>query len=216
MKVSEMIKALKEMGFSVESRKRTDVGVIITKINNMTFTGSKGNQYARDVLGVELSQARIEQVHFNVTKYIKGSKKKATLDDEMKRKLRQVQRKWRKNKMHGRLTASKTKWHLEKEGRRAAMENLEKMSRYGEGLAYLENVEYLAQYWEDIARGFLINDTIQDRIYAVAEKIRAKAETFKESWIHQLYSLGYQILENSFDENIVNECIDRANEIIGG
>ena len=104
----------------------------------------------------------------------------------------------------------------EKEGRRAAMENLEKMSRYGEGLAYLENVEYLAQYWEDIARGFLINDTIQDRIYAVAEKIRAKAETFKESWIHQLYSLGYQILENSFDENIVNECIDRANEIIGG
>ena len=129
MRVEEMIKALEEMGFKVSARKRTDGGMIISKINNMTFTGAKGNAYARKVLGIELSQAKIEQVHFNVAKYIEGSKKKATLDEEMKGKLRKVQRLWRKKGVKGRITAKKVKWHIKEHGRKEAMENLEKATR---------------------------------------------------------------------------------------
>lgn len=215
MKVEEMIKALEEMGFKVSARKRTDGGMIISKINNMTFTGAKGNQYARQVLGVELSQARIEQTHFNVQKYIAGAKKKTTLDEEMKGKLRKVQRLWRRKGVKGRITAKKVKWHIEHEGRQSAEANLEKMTRYGSGYAYYENVEYLAQYIEDIARGILNNDSLQDEVYRVADYIRSKAETFKEEWIGKCYEYAYAIIENHYDEDMTRFCIQKIYETIG-
>ena len=215
MKVEEMIKALEEMGFKVSARKRTDGGMIISKINNMTFTGAKGNAYARKVLGIEMSQARIEQVHFNVAKYIEGSKKKATLDEEMKGKLRKVQRLWRKQGVKGRITAKKVKWHIKEHGRKEAMENLEKMTRYGSGYAYYENVEYLAKYIEDIARGVLTNDKLQDDLYTLANYIRSKADTFKEEWIAKCYEYAYWIIENHYDEEMTRFCIQKIYETIG-
>ena len=215
MKVEEMIKALEELGFKVSARKRTDGGMIISKINNMTFTGAKGNAYARKVLGVEMSQARIEQVHFNVAKYIEGSKKKATLDEEMKGKLRKVQRLWRKQGVKGRITAKKVKWHIQEHGRKEAMENLEKMTRYGSGYAYYENVEYLAKYIEDIARGVLTNDKLQDDLYTLANYIRSKADTFKEEWIAKCYEFAYWIIENHYDEEMTRFCIQKIYETIG-
>lgn len=215
MKVEEIIKALEELGFKVSARKRTDGGMIISKINNMTFTGSKGNAYARKVLGIELSQARIEQTHFNVAKYIEGSKKKQTLDAEMKNKLRKVQRLWRKQGVKGRITAKKVKWHIKEHGRKEAMENLEKMTRYGSGYAYYENVEYLAKYIEDIARGILNNDKLQDDLYSLANYIRSKADTFKEEWIAKCYEFAYWIIENHYDEDMTRFCIQKIYETIG-
>ena len=215
MKVEEMIKALEEMGFKVSARRRTDGGMIISKINNMTFTGAKGNAYARKVLGVELSQARIEQTHFNVQKYISGAKKKTTLDEEMKGKLRKVQRLWRKQGVKGRITAKKVKWHIAEHGRKEAMENLEKMTRYGSGYAYYENVEYLAKYIEDIARGILNNDTLQDDVFKLAEYIRSKADTFKEEWIAKCYEFAYWMIENHYDEDMVRFCMQKIYETIG-
>ena len=215
MKVEEMIKALEELGFKVSARKRTDGGMIISKINNMTFTGAKGNQYARQVLGVELSQARIEQTHFNVQKYIAGAKKKTTLDEEMKSKLRKVQRLWRKQGVKGRITAKKVKWHISEHGRKEAMENLEKMTRYGSGYAYYENVEYLAKYIEDIARGILNNDKLQNDLFALAEYIRSKADTFKEEWIAKCYEFAYWIIENHYDEDMTRFCMQKIYETIG-
>lgn len=208
MKVEEMIKALEEMGFKVSARKRTDGGMIISKIDNMTFTGSKGNTYARKVLGVELSQARIEQTHFNVQKYIAGAKKKTTLDEEMKGKLRKVQRLWRKQGVKGRITAKKVKWHISQGGRKEAMENLEKMTRYGEGYAYYENVEYLAKYIEDVGRGILNDDDLQNRIFQCADFVRSKADTFKESWISDIYGWWYTVVEHHYDENVADFAIN--------
>lgn len=215
MKVEEMIKALEEMGFKVSARKRTDGGMIISKINNMTFTGSKGNTYARKVLGIELSQARIEQVHYNVAKYIEGNKKKATLDQEMKSELRKVQRLWRRKGVKGRITAKKVKWHIKEHGRKEAMANLEKMSRYGEGYAYYENVEYLAKYIEDLGRGILTNDELQEALFTLANYIRSKADTFKEEWIAKCYEYCYEIIKFHYDETITKECIQRIYGIIG-
>ena len=215
MKVEEMIKALEEMGFKVSARKRTDGGMIISKINNMTFTGAKGNAYARKVLGIELSQAKIEQVHFNVSKYIEGKKKKATLDQEMKGKLRKVQKLWRKQGVKGRITAKKVKWHIEQGGRKEAEENLEKMTRYGQGLAYEENVEYLAKYIEDVGRGVLNDDDLQNRIFQCAEFVRSKAETFKEAWIYKVYEWWYEVPKFHYDENVADFAINLTYDLIG-
>ena len=216
MNVREMINQLEKMGFKVKAHKRADGGWIIRKINDMTFTGASGNAYARQVLGIELSQARIEQTKYNVEKYIKGAKKpKDQIDEALNKSLKKVQRQWRKKKVQARITKKKLRWHLKEGGRQEAEAYLKKMSRYGEGYAYEENVEYLAQYIEDIAKGIINNDKLQDDVYALAEYIRSKAGTFKEEWIPKCYEYAYFMIENHYDENMVRFCMQKIYETIG-
>lgn len=213
MNVEKMIKELEKLGFKVSARKRTDGGWIITKINDMSFSGSKGNQYARNVLGVELSQARIEQVNYNIQKYIKGSKKpKDKIDEEMLKELRKVQRLWRKNKVGARITKKKLRWHIKEGGRREAFEYLKKMSRYGQGYAYEENVLYLAKYIEDISLG--APESLQKEIKECAEYIRSRIDTFKDEWISQVYSYRYEVLANGYAKEIVEKAISHTYLIV--
>ena len=208
MNVSQMIKELEKLGFKVDARRRTDGGWIITKINDMSFSGASGNQYARQVLGVELSQARIEQTHFNVKQYIEGKTKKATLDDELKKELRKVQRVWRKHKVQGRITARKVKQHLKDSGRKEALQYLKRQSRYGQGYAYPENVRYLAEYVRGIAKG--MEDTDKELATAsmkVADYIESKEATFKEAWIGDIYSYWYEVRNSGYNPNVCSQAI---------
>lgn len=214
MNVFEMIKQLEKMGFKVNARRRTDGGWIITKINDMSFSGASGNQYARQVLGVELSQARIEQTHFNVSKYIAGSKKpKDQIDEELNKELRKVQRIWRKNKVSARITKRKLRWHLKEGGRMEAKEYLTKMTRYGQGLAYEENVEYLAKYVEDVAKG-VSNKEYQDKVLQVANLIRSRIETFKEEWINPVYSYWYEVVNTGYSINVLMQAYNKTINLI--
>ena len=193
MNIKSIIEELRKLGMDVKYRKRTDGGYLIQQINNMTFTGSKGNAYARHILGIELSQSKIEQTSYNVTKYIADQKKKATLEPEIKKELKKVQRQWQKKGVKAKVTARKVKEHIAKDGKAAAKEYLGKMTRYGEGLAYLDNVEWLAKYYEDLGRGAILDDDLQNALFDFATKIRSKAEFFKEEWIGKLYRAGYDI-----------------------
>lgn len=216
MNVREMINQLEKMGFKVKAHKRADGGWIIRKINDMTFTGASGNAYARQVLGIELSQARIEQTKYNVEKYIKGAKKpKDQIDEALNKSLKKVQRQWRKKKVQARITKKKLRWHLKEGGRQEAEAYLQKMSRYGEGYAYEENVEYLAQYIEDIAKGIINNDKLQNDVNALAQYIRSKKDTFKEEWIAKCYEYAYFMIENHYDENMVRFSMQKIYETIG-
>lgn len=207
MNVKKMIEELQKMGFKVDARRRSDGGWIITKINDMSFTGAHGNAYARQVLGVELSQARIEQTQFNVYKYIKGSKKpKDKLDEELTRKLKSVQAKWRRKKVQARITKKKLRWHLKQGGRKEAEEYLARMSRYGEGYAYEENVEYLARYIEDIGKG-IKNNKLQEDTNTLAVYIRSKTETFKEEWIAKIYQFWYAVISSNYNELNIETAI---------
>ena len=207
MNVAQMIKELEKMGFKVDARRRTDGGWIITKINGMSFSGASGNQYARQVLGVELSQARIEQVHFNVNKYIKGSKKpKDKIDEEMEKELRKVQRLWRKNKVGGRITKKKLRWHLKEGGRKEAWDYLKKMSRYGQGYAYEENVRYLAKYIQDVAKG--CPNEYKDKVMQVAAAILSRIDTFKEEWISDIYSYWYEVISSNYYDAVIERAIN--------
>lgn len=202
----ELVAELKKKGYSVKFRERTDGGVLITEINNMKFTGSKGNAEARQIIGVELSPAKIEQTHNNVVKLIKGKKEK-TLDKEMKSKLRKVQKKFKKNKTGGgkaTITAKKVKQHIKTDGREATEDYLDKMDLYSEGIAYPENVEYLAQYIEDTAKGVLTDDDLQNELYALADYIRSKKETFREAWIFPVYNLMYDIVKFLVKDQVEN------------
>lgn len=207
MNVAQMIKELEKMGFKVDARRRTDGGWIITKINGMSFSGASGNQYARQVLGVELSQARIEQVHFNVNKYIKGSKKpKDKIDEEMEKELKKVQRIWRKKKVGARITKKKLRWHLKEGGRKEAWDYLKKMSRYGQGYAYEENVRYLAKYIQDVAKGCPAE--YKDKVMQVAAAILSRIDTFKEEWISDIYSYWYEVISSNYYDAVIERAIN--------
>lgn len=207
MNVGQMIKELEKMGFKVNARRRTDGGWIITKINGMSFSGASGNQYARQVLGIQLSQARIEQTQFNVQKYIKGSKKpKNKIDEEMEAELKKVQRLWRKNKIGARITKKKLRWHIKQGGKKEAWDYLKKMSRYGQGYAYEENVLYLAKYIEDVAAG--CPNKYKDKVLSVAEAVRSRINTFKEEWINTIYSYWYEVISSAYNEPVIERAIN--------
>ena len=197
----EIIEELRKLGIKVDARKRTDGGWLITKINNMTFTGSKGNQEARRILGVELSQARIEQTAANVTKYIK----KEPLSKEMKKKIDKVQRTWRKNKVGGKakITTKKVRRHIKEHGEAEAKEYLRKMSRYGEGIAYEDNVEYLAKYAEDVGRVFDDRGStdMANEFYKLADYIRSIKDHFREEWIWPSYQDLYFVRDMGYMES---------------
>ena len=218
MTTRELVAELKSKGYSVKYRERTDGGVLITEINNMKFTGSKGNAEARHIVGVELSPARIEQTHSNVVKLIKGKKEK-TLDKKMKAKLKKVQKTWRKNKTGGgkaTITAKKVKHHIKTEGEKATEEYLDRMELYSEGYAYPENVEYLAQYVEDTAKGVLTDDDLQNELYALADYIRSKKGVFREEWINKVYRAMYDCLE-ALAKNLIDvarSCVIKIYSII--
>ena len=222
MTVQEMIRELERLGFEVRARKRTDGGYIITKINGQTYTGAKGNTYARQVLGVNLSAARMAQTHFNVEKYIRlkegQHKAKDKLDEEMVRQLRKVQRIWRKSNIKGKITKVKLRGYIREEGKEGAKRYLERTARYGKGYAYVENVEYLAKYIEDVAKS-IPNSNLQAESYEVAQKVRAKAEMFREEWIGKVYSYWYEVLDtiikHQYSEQINAQAISMTYALIG-
>lgn len=202
MKTKDMIQELKKRGFKVEARRRTDGGWIITKINGEKFTGAKGNEKARDILGVELSQARAAQTKHNVEKYIKKEK----LNEKLTRKIRSVQQAWRKQKVKAKVTTRKLRWHIKEGGEQEAYDYLEKMKRYGKGYAYLDNVENLAKYVEDVALG-IQDKELKEATIKVAAFIRSKAETFKEAWISAVYSYWYEVVKTNYDGLVVAQAI---------
>ena len=214
MSVKQIIEELKKMNKAVEYRKRTDGGYIITKIGNMTFEGSKGNAFAREILGITLSEAKMKQLEHNVGKFIKGKKKKPTLDKEMKDLLRKVQREWRKRKVKGEITAIKLKQHIKDMGRKEAKRYLQRMSRYGQGYAYEENVFSLAQYVYDTALG-ADNEELQRALFDLDFAIGDRVETFKESWINPIYREMYKIINDfHYDPAPSMECVNACYRIM--
>lgn len=214
MNTQEMIRELRKRGYKVEARKRTDGGWLITSINGKKFSGAAGNTEARGILGVELSTARQTQLISNVEEFIRGKKKEQALDPELKKKLRKVQAKWRKNKVRAKLTSKKVKRHVREEGKLAAERYLEKQTRYGEGLAYEENVEYLAQYIEDIAKG-ITDKELQEASIKTANYVRSKSEIFKDEWIHKIYEYWYAVRDSHYDPNVAAQAIMHTYAKIG-
>jgi len=214
MSTKEMIAALRMQGHRVTARQRTDGGWLITKIDNKTFKGAKGNQRARDLLGVSYSKKKLEQARYNVSQYIRGKRKQRTLDDKIKLELRKVQRIWRKNKVQGRITALNVKRHIREFGKEEALKYLQRQTRYGRGYAYEKNVEYLAQYLEDVAMS--VDDEVKNSVLNCAMIIRGMTDTFKEEWISMIYSLFYEVRNSGFDTSVTREAIRRTYEIMKG
>ena len=215
MTTQELITALRLQGHKVSARKRTDGGWLITKIDRTSYTGAKGNQRARNLLGIEYSKKRLEQARYNVSQYIRGKKKTRTLDDAIKKQLRKVQKVWRKNKVKGRITAQNVKRHIKDFGRMEALEYLKRQTRYGQGYAYEKNVEYLAQYIDDAAES-ISEDHVKEQAKTAASIVRAYTDYFRDQWIPEIYAAWYKVVEHHGDSMIAMWAINFTYEIMKG
>ena len=199
MKLVNLINQMRRDGFKINYRIRTDGGVIITSINDVKFSGAKGNTALREYAGVKLSAKQEAQRQYNVKKFIKldteynTQKKKAkTLDNDIKKVLRKVQRLWRKssNITTGNVTARKVKYRLKNFGREEALSYLSRMELRARGIAYVENVEHLAMEISNKGKSaYALEYSAQ--FDQLANDVLAKKSTFLEAWIYPCYEALY-------------------------
>ena len=157
--------------------------------------------------------ARASQVKFNVKKYIKlkegEHKAKGGIDETIERKLKQVQRIWRKNEVvgQGRISKKKLRYYIRTEGKEKAMQYLESRERYARGIANEANVEFLCQRLYRLAQGR--NSKYFAEIDSLVEDIRSMKDEFLEKWIEPCNNIAY-------DKSLtIEEKVRRIREIIG-
>ena len=160
MKLIEIIRELQRQGNVINYYHRKDGGYIITSINGIKYRGATGNNVARSMLGTTLEESissnkgLIRTLGKNIS-YKKGRVRKEKLDEDVKKSLHRVQRKWRKvfkdKKGYGTITTKTIREHLKKYGKEATLEHLKQLENYSKGIAYDKNVEALASYVRDLA-----------------------------------------------------------------
>ena len=190
MQIKEIIKELQDLGMSVSFYKRKDGGIRITRINGETFRGSTGNQKARSIVGATLSEAQTRALAKLTTPKGKGSynkRRKAALDEETKKRIKRLQRQYRKSgKKEGKPTQRNYRYILKTKGKKEADRLLAQAERRILGLAYTENVDAL------LSR--IASDLYKKKDKAMKEaynKIKEYRENFKEKWIPWIYEILY-------------------------
>lgn len=157
MNTRQMIQALISKGYQVEYVERKGGGIRITKIGDLKFKSnfSLGNQYARELLGVSLSQAYTK--HLEQIKTPKGlsmdKRRKAPIAEEIRKQIRRVNRKLRKQGLSsGYVTITNYRRNVSKYGEEEANRLLSQAEKYSRGEAYTDNIMHFKQRLEmDVA-----------------------------------------------------------------
>lgn len=201
MTMREVVSQLQSEGHQVEYYIRKDGGILIQKIDGRKFSGAGGNAYARSLLGQSLSERRASQL-------AKIKPPKIELKEDLKRKLRKTQRKWRQRFPHekhkkpkvGRPTAKKIKVAIERGGETEAEKIIGEWDRYASGVAYSANVEHLAMYVEEYG-----NITGNPAFEELAEEIRANSANIREDWIQPAYQKLYELNSGGDEDDILDQ-----------
>ena len=214
MTVKDLAELLVEQGHDVKLRKRADGGYIISKIDGVSFKGASGNIQARRITGVQLSHARAFQLaRIKPPKKIAPMQRaKPKLPEDLVKKLRKVQREWRKTHkdIGGTISIRGLRYQYETYGKETAMASLDKSYRYTQGYAYFENVQWLIERLTRIQNRLYYGDDKQV-VQRIIDKIQNRMITFKEDWIHEIYQVIYETEKGAID---VNELERRINQIM--
>lgn len=195
MNVRELIKELIKQGHEVKYRERSEKegkGVRITSIDGVHYIGSEGNKKAREILGVKLSESytsHLQKIKTPKGKF--GTKKKAPIDEEIKKKIRSLQRKFKKRGLkEGMPTLRNYRYVLEHYGKEEADRLLEGAGRYVKGIAYIKNIQALIERMNnDLTTS---NDSNISRARDIIDDYyKIGAPNFKDSELMDLYELLY-------------------------
>lgn len=217
MKLIEIIRELQRQGNVINYYHRKDGGYIITSINGIKYKGATGNNVARSMLGTTLEESissnkgLIRTLGKNIS-YKKGRVRKEKLDEDVKKSLHRVQRKWRKmfkdKKGYGTITTKTIREHLKKYGKEATLEHLKQLENYSKGIAYDKNVEALASYVRDLANK--LTGEAQRVALKLAEDIILKGMgIIREEDIYPFYIRLYDLkgdLSQSLQVQILNDA----------
>lgn len=190
MTIREVIKELQAEGYNVSFYERKDGGLRITRINGEHFTGSRGNQRAREITGASLSEARVRALSKLKTPKGKDSynkRRKEKLSEETIKEIRRVQRLHRKaGKSEGKPTIRNYRYILKTKGKKEADRLLKQAERRILGLAYPENVDaLLSRISLDLAKK---KSSAMKRAY---NRIKELQEAFYDKWIPAIYDILY-------------------------
>lgn len=213
MTLLEIVNTLVEEGHQISYRVRSDGGILVTSINGVKYTGASGNTLVRSMAGAELSQAR--KVQLNRIKPPKKvspeSRKKAKLDDDIRKELLKVQRRIRKRRREtgkntGTVTTKNVRYTLEHEGRKAALEKLAQANRYAAGLAYDANIDALIGYINELSSKVTTNEDLI-ALDNLIERINANRGKIKEEDILPTYQILYLINDGVSIRDVVSQVI---------
>lgn len=144
-KVLEMIRELQKRGYNVQYRARKEGGYRISKINNVSFTGSAGNVRARELLGTTLT--KLQEEHLKKIKTNKGTfghrKRTETIPPDFIKRQNRINKAFREKGSKARVTRRKIRYRIREYGTEKTLEYLRHMELYVRDLVHKEALESL-------------------------------------------------------------------------
>lgn len=198
MNLKAIIQRLQSQGHILKFYKRKDGGYVITRIDGVIYKGKTGNKKARELLGVTLSEARAKQLKRIKTPKGKRVKKLGEIPEELEKRLKSIQRLWRKThaSIEGYISKSSIRWAYENLGEEEAKAMLDRATRYASGLASLESIEgYLERLKNAISKASEEEKPHLERVYEMIEERKLIiTEITLEHLVQDLYEWEKNVL----------------------
>ena len=178
MTIKDIIETLQQENMDISFYVRKDGGIRITKIGTQHYRGSKGNAVARSIVGVSLSEARTRALRKLKTPKGKGSynkRRKEPIDEETKKRIRKLQRIYKKRNYSGKPTIRGYRYNLKHYGKEEADRLLHQSDLYAEGIIYEANVQWL------IDRISMIRDKVSNKYHSAIDTIIDKLNGMRTS-----------------------------------
>ena len=205
MTMRQIVAKLQSQGHSVSYYVRKDGGILIKSIDGEKFTtGASGNIRARQILGVEASEARIRQLEYATRQ---RGRIKFNLDDEIEREYQRVKKIWKrkiKPKKHqphpaGYFGRARIEYAVKMYGKEEALRRIREAENYALGIAYSKNVEYLIMMIRD--SGLKLNS---QELLQLADDVQQNIYNIKEEWIKPAYDELYKLNTGASPKDVAN------------
>ena len=191
MTTRQLVQQLQSQGYQVKYHIRRDGGILIQSINGTKFKGAKGNIYARELLGVEFSKRRSQQLSkITRERVVKPRKIPVETPQDLERFRKRVMRKWRKAGLTGSISKRNLRKIIEERGFEGAKTYLTEMERHTQGKAYFGTIEALLARIEN-DKDLVNNSEDYDYLDKAYQLIESNKEDFKQDWIFQIFDQLY-------------------------
>lgn len=215
MTIRDILSILQDQKQQVSFYVRKDGGIRITRIGTQTFRGSKGNAFARKMVGASLSEARARQLNKLKTPKGKGNydkRRREKLDADTLKRIKRLQSWFRRKKLSGRPTIRNYRYNLKEFGKEEADRLLTQVELYSKGIIYEENVNYLISRVSQLRNKLEKYQAQLDEIISKLESMRTSMK-YDPTYLKMIDASGpLYALENKRIK--IDEAIRRINEIL--
>lgn len=230
--LNSIVAQLRAKGHTIETRKRKDGGIVITKIDGQRYQNKQGNTAARNLAGKTLSEAqRLQRAKAGETAAISNMSKteikkfrkeeNLEIDKETAKEIVKT-RKIVKANNKGDVNRHTVSYNIRKFGKRATLEKLQHKQYHALGKAYQGTVEYTYSNISDIGMqvynfmGYgpstLTDEETQVLGHSLGNLVLEQAERIKNSYGRITDEDCYKILSLRGSGN-VNLDITDENEV---